>query len=97
MRAAVTARLHAVDEGKTTKPPLDAGPSAKGSFEEMRAKKQSPRKLLRRMSAADEVERELKLEGDVSTIKEDSLGVDVSIWSIASFIDVHLADKLSDF
>jgi hypothetical protein len=49
----------------------------KGSFEELKARKQSPRKLLRRISAADEVERELREEGDVSTIREeDSIAVD---------------------
>ena len=48
-----------------------AGRLASDKFEELKAKAQSPRKLLRRLSAADEVDKEILASGDVSTVREE--------------------------
>ena len=57
-------------EGKENDAPKVGGGG--GRFEEMKGKMQSPRKLLRRLSAADEVDKELAVgAADVSLVKEE--------------------------
>ena len=74
--SAASASKEGKENDGPSRPPASASSTAgarigSDKFEDLKAKAQSPRKLLRRLSAADEVDKEILASGDVSTVREE--------------------------